>query len=77
MHGYMVAWDGSDHFVEAKPFLLPQKSVFHQISRQIYVAMNSLMELVDLVQERKRERVADSRGEKNYAIWQQLTFRLD
>lgn len=39
--------------------------------------MNSLMELVDQVQERKCDCIADSRGEKNYALWQQLAFRLD
>lgn len=30
------------------------------------------MELVDQVQERKCECIADSWGEKNYALWQQL-----
>lgn len=36
--------------------------------------MNSLMELVGLAQEGKRDHVADTRGKKNCASEQQLTL---
>lgn len=43
---------------------------------QISVAVISLMELVDLIQEKNWELVSDSRGERNYVIWQQVTFKM-
>lgn len=76
MPGHMVACDESDHFVEDNPFLLSEKKHFLS-NQQVNLCYHEITHGVARSEERKCEHVADSKEEKTYAIWQQLTFRLE
>lgn len=54
---------------KTKTFYFTKKSVFHQSLLDMQVGVNSLMEMVDLVEERQGKCVANGREKKSYTFW--------